>query len=151
MAAVLNAIHPAVAYPLSATEIIALVNAAILSGGASTIEALKDRLQGYNELGSDLDANGRWTSTALITSTRTATSTALSTASATASGTETLTAQDSAGAAAAAPYAGYPFAAGPTTETSSAGASSPPTSSTLSQPCRTAYITARVRFGTPSL
>ncbi len=55
----LNAIHPWVAYPLSAAEVIALVNAAIASGNPTTIESLKNQLQGYNERGSDLDANGR--------------------------------------------------------------------------------------------
>ena len=54
----LNAIHPWVTYPLSAPEVIALTNAAVASGDV-TIESLKNRLQGYNELGSDLDANGR--------------------------------------------------------------------------------------------
>jgi hypothetical protein len=55
---VLNATHPYVAYPLSALEIVTLTNAAIASGDASTIESLKNRFQGFNELGSDLDANG---------------------------------------------------------------------------------------------
>ena len=59
IAAVLNATHPWVAYPLSAGEIVALVNAAIASGNPTTIESLKNQLQGYNERGSDLDANGR--------------------------------------------------------------------------------------------
>ena len=59
VAAVLNAIHPDVGYPLSAAEVIARVDAAIASGDRSAIEALKDLLAGYNELGSDLDANGR--------------------------------------------------------------------------------------------
>jgi hypothetical protein len=55
---VLSAIHPYVAFPLSALEIVALTNAAIASGNASTIDALKNRFQSYNELGADLDANG---------------------------------------------------------------------------------------------
>jgi hypothetical protein len=41
------------------------VNAALASGDARQIEALKELLQGYNELGSDLDANGRVPSSAL--------------------------------------------------------------------------------------
>jgi Ca2+-binding RTX toxin-like protein len=58
-AGLLNALHPWVTYPLSAPEVIALTNAAVASGDAVTIESLKSRFQGYNELGSDLDANGR--------------------------------------------------------------------------------------------
>ena len=58
IAGVLNATHPWVAYPLSAGEVIALVNAAIASGNPTTIESLKDQFVGYNERGSDLDANG---------------------------------------------------------------------------------------------
>ena len=54
----LNATHPWVAYPLSASEVIALTNAAIASGNPTTIESLKNQLQGYNERESDLDANG---------------------------------------------------------------------------------------------
>ena len=41
------------------------MNAALASGNARQIDALKDLLQGYNELGSDLDANGRVPSSAL--------------------------------------------------------------------------------------
>jgi hypothetical protein len=58
IAAVLNATHPYVAYPLSAAEVVKLTNDAIASGDAATITALKDRLEGYNRLESDLDANG---------------------------------------------------------------------------------------------
>ena len=65
IAAVLNATHPEIAYPLSVREIIERVNAALASGNARQIEALQDLLRGYNELGSDLDANGRVPSSAL--------------------------------------------------------------------------------------
>ena len=58
LAGLLNALHPRIAYPLSAPEIVALTNAAVASGDAATIETLKNRFVGYNELGSDLDANG---------------------------------------------------------------------------------------------
>jgi hypothetical protein len=58
IAAVLNATHPYVAYPLSAAEVVKLTNDAIASGDPATITALKDRLESYNRLESDLDANG---------------------------------------------------------------------------------------------
>ena len=56
----LNALHPGVDYPLTGIDIISLVNAAIAGGDPNTIEELKDRLVAWNELGSDLDANGVW-------------------------------------------------------------------------------------------
>jgi hypothetical protein len=56
---VLNATHPDIAYPLSVTQIIDLVNTALASGDRNRIEQLKNLLASYNELGSDLDANGR--------------------------------------------------------------------------------------------
>jgi Ca2+-binding RTX toxin-like protein len=59
VSAVLNAVHPWVSYPLSVQEIVTRVNAAIASSEAGAIDSLKNVLQGYNELGSDLDANGR--------------------------------------------------------------------------------------------
>jgi hypothetical protein len=59
VAAVLNATHPAVAYPLTAREVIDLVNAALASGNAVTIENLKNQLDRYNNPGSDLDAHGQ--------------------------------------------------------------------------------------------
>ena len=77
VSAVLNAIHAEVAYPLSAGEVIALVNAALTGGDPAAIEALKNLLAGYNELGSDLDANGNTpgtTSTARLAASATGTS-----------------------------------------------------------------------------
>ena len=59
VAAVLNAVHPYVADPLTAAQVIALVNDAIASGNNATIKHLANRLARYNEVGSDLDANGR--------------------------------------------------------------------------------------------
>ena len=59
IAGVLNATHPDIAYPLSVSQIIALVNSALASGDPDEIKEFKDLLASYNELGSDLDANGR--------------------------------------------------------------------------------------------
>jgi hypothetical protein len=50
VAALLNAAHPEVDYPLSEAQIIAMVNAAITSGNAATIESLKDTLDEANNL-----------------------------------------------------------------------------------------------------
>jgi hypothetical protein len=58
VAALLNATHPEVAYPLTAPQIIAQVNAALASGNSGQINALKNRLDGFNTLGSDLDQHG---------------------------------------------------------------------------------------------
>src|SRR5262249_49071823 len=58
VAALLNATPPRVAYPLTAPQVIAQVNAALASGSSSTISSLKSTLAGYNSLGSDLDQNG---------------------------------------------------------------------------------------------
>jgi hypothetical protein len=52
VAAVLNAASPDVDYPFTEAEIIAAVNAALLSGEG--IEDLKDELEGANELGCPL-------------------------------------------------------------------------------------------------
>ena len=71
IAAVLNAIHPYVGYPLSAAEVIAATNAAIASANADSIEGLKNRLEGYNQLESDLDANGRVPPGLAVTATNT--------------------------------------------------------------------------------
>ncbi len=58
ISAVLGATSPYVAYPLAAADVIAQVNAAILSGNATNIENLKNTLASYNALEADLDANG---------------------------------------------------------------------------------------------
>lgn len=55
VAALLNAAHPDVNYPLSTEEVIEKVNYAITNGG---VEALKNELQGYNSLGGGIDAHG---------------------------------------------------------------------------------------------
>ena len=57
VAAVLNATHPDVAYPLTAAEIIAAVNDVLANGSNGQINALKDLLDGYNNAGSDLSQN----------------------------------------------------------------------------------------------
>lgn len=58
-AAVLNAAHPAVDYPLTTQQIVARVNAALAGGSDAQIEALKNELDGYNNLGANLDQHGR--------------------------------------------------------------------------------------------
>ena len=51
-------IHAEVAYPLSAGEVIALVNAAVTGGDRPRDRSTQNLLAGYNELGSDLDPTG---------------------------------------------------------------------------------------------
>ena len=58
ISAVLGATSPYVAYPLTAADVIAAVNAAILGGNATTITNLQNTLAGYNNAEADLDANG---------------------------------------------------------------------------------------------
>jgi hypothetical protein len=58
VAAALNAAHPDVYYPLTLRQVIELVDEALASGDPRMVEQLKDRLEGYNELGARLDANG---------------------------------------------------------------------------------------------
>ena len=58
IAAVLGATSPFVAYPWTAAETIAAVNAAILAGDSNGIQNLKDKLEGFNKREADLDANG---------------------------------------------------------------------------------------------
>jgi hypothetical protein len=50
VAALLGAASPDVDYPVSAAELIASVNAALASGNAGTIDALKNRLDTWNNL-----------------------------------------------------------------------------------------------------
>jgi hypothetical protein len=52
VAALLSATHPRIAYPLTARQVIDQVNAA-LAGSATQIDALKNTLDGHNNLGSD--------------------------------------------------------------------------------------------------
>src|SRR5262249_40771604 len=56
-AALLNATHPRVAYPLTARQVIDQVNTA-LAGTPTHMKTLPAALDGYNSLGSDLDQNG---------------------------------------------------------------------------------------------
>jgi uncharacterized membrane protein len=55
VAAILNAAHPNVDYPLTAAQIIANVNTAIATNNRSTILAVKDTLAGFNERGCPLN------------------------------------------------------------------------------------------------
>ena len=54
VAALLNASHPGVNYPMSEAEVIAEVNAALASGDRDTMLDLASVLDGYNKLGSPL-------------------------------------------------------------------------------------------------
>jgi hypothetical protein len=56
VAALLNAAHPNINYPLSVAEVIAEVNAALDSGDPDTILDLASTLDGYNNLGGDLSS-----------------------------------------------------------------------------------------------
>lgn len=58
VAALLNAAHPDVDYPLSSSQIITAVNAAVASGDAEVIESLKDELDEFNNFGADLSMRG---------------------------------------------------------------------------------------------
>jgi hypothetical protein len=54
VAAVLNAAHPQIDYPLSVDSIVSQVNAALASHNRDTMLDLKDTLDEYNNLGADL-------------------------------------------------------------------------------------------------
>jgi hypothetical protein len=58
VAALLNATHPRIAYPLLASQVISQVNSALAGGSSSTMKSLTTTLTGYNNLGSDVDQNG---------------------------------------------------------------------------------------------
>lgn len=60
VAAVLNAASPYVAYPLTTSQIISGVQAAV-AGGATSIENLKTQLDTYNNYGANLDQHGNGT------------------------------------------------------------------------------------------
>jgi hypothetical protein len=60
VAGVLNATHPALAYPLTASQVIAQVNSALASGHNGTINNLKNQLDQYNNRGGDLDQHGNF-------------------------------------------------------------------------------------------
>jgi hypothetical protein len=55
VAALLNAAHPDIDYALTTADVIAQVNAALASGDRSTLLALADRLDGYNNADCPLD------------------------------------------------------------------------------------------------
>ncbi|HXE74859.1 MAG TPA: hypothetical protein VNN18_04375 [Candidatus Xenobia bacterium] len=55
VAAVLNAEHPDVEYPMTKDEIVTAVDAALASGDRDAILALKDQLDAYNNLGCPLN------------------------------------------------------------------------------------------------
>ena len=57
VAALLNATHPRVAYPLTARQVIDRVNTA-LAGNTNGMNSLQSTLNGYNNLGSDLGQSG---------------------------------------------------------------------------------------------
>jgi hypothetical protein len=58
VAAVLNARHPMVDYTITSGSIISQVNTALASGNKTSIELLKDTLDGYNNKGGGIDAHG---------------------------------------------------------------------------------------------
>ncbi len=58
VAAILNAAHPNVYYPISISMIILEVQNAITNGDLTDAEPLKDQLEGYNMLGGGIDAHG---------------------------------------------------------------------------------------------
>jgi hypothetical protein len=58
VAAVLNASHPLVDYPMSLGDIIADVNAALATNNRGTMLSLKDELDALNNLGGGIDQHG---------------------------------------------------------------------------------------------
>ena len=75
VAALLNATHQAIAYPVSAPEVISMTNEALL-GTVTEMNAVKDRFAKWNEFGSDLDQHGRSSSYDLLAATLNSVSTA---------------------------------------------------------------------------
>ena len=55
VAALLNAAHPGVDYPLTREQVVDQVNAALASGNRATMLALADRLDRYNNAGCPLN------------------------------------------------------------------------------------------------
>jgi len=51
VAALLDSVNPNIAYPLTSTQVIQMVHAALATGNATTIENLKNTLDEYNNLG----------------------------------------------------------------------------------------------------
>ncbi len=59
VAAILNAAHANVEYALATSQIITQVNAALASNNAATINALKNKLDAFNNAGGGIDAHGK--------------------------------------------------------------------------------------------
>ena len=59
VAALLNAAHIHVDYALTSSQIVSQVNSALASNNVSTINALKDKLDKYNNAGGGIDAHGK--------------------------------------------------------------------------------------------
>ena len=59
VAAILNAQHPLVEYPITAATIVTRVNAALATNDASSMASLKNELDTMNNLGGGIDAHGR--------------------------------------------------------------------------------------------
>ena len=57
IAAVLNAAHPDIAYPLTVGEIVTAVNAAFATGDKAEMLAVKDVLAGFNKAGCPISQN----------------------------------------------------------------------------------------------
>ncbi len=55
VAALLNAAHPSILYPLTPAQVISQVNAALASGNRSTMIALAAQLESYNSAGCPLN------------------------------------------------------------------------------------------------
>ena len=51
VAALLNAAHPDVDYPLTTTQVIDMTNGAVAGGNKATIESLKNTFEAFNNLG----------------------------------------------------------------------------------------------------
>lgn len=58
VAAILNAAHTDVDYPISTASIVSQVDSVIDNGVNTDAEPLKDTLEGYNQLGGGIDAHG---------------------------------------------------------------------------------------------
>jgi hypothetical protein len=59
VAALLNAQHPLVEYPIAVAMVVSRVNAALATNDAGAIESLKNDLDRMNNLGGGIDAHGR--------------------------------------------------------------------------------------------
>jgi len=59
VAAILNASHKLVDYPITTSTIISKVNTALASNSVSQLQSVKNLLESYNQLGGGIDAHGR--------------------------------------------------------------------------------------------